>query len=1413
YLRAIMDNSPFMMWLKDAEGRFLAVNDVFAHTCGRANADEVVGRTDLDVWPLELAERYRADDQAVMQAKRQTSVEEPIVEHGQTQWFETVKTPILDEAGRVLGTTGFARDITERKQTEESLRESEALYHTLVETLPMNIFRKDVDGRFTFGNSMYWRTQNMHPEDVMGKTDFDIHPLELAQKYRADDEAVLASGQTFETVEEHRTLTGPATYVQTIKTPLHDADGHVSGLQGIFWDITARKQTEEQLRASEAQNRAILDALPDMMFRIARDGTYLDFKGASSNELVAPPEIFLGHTIAEVLSPDLTESFMLNITQALDTGRIQVFEYQLLINGQPLDFEARVVASGPDEVLTIVRSITERKLAERQTTIQYELALNLSTATSLEQALPLCLRAALQAGEMDAGGIYLPKRRTGDLHLMCAQGLSAEFVQEVTLIAADSDRARLVRQGWPIYTNYDQANLAQSPVQHQEGLRGLAIIPIFHQGRLVACFNLASHTLADVPLHNRSAINTIAAHVGNAIARLQAEDGLRESEAELQALFDSLQDFLFVLDEEGNMLRVNQAVLNRLDYRPTDLLGEHVLTVHPPERRDEAARIIGDMLAGLTDICPVPLLTSHGQQIPVETKVWPGRWGERAVLFGISRDVTERQQAERAIKQLNEELEQRVVERTTQLADANRELEREIMERRRADAALHYRLDLEKLISTISTNFINLALPEIDRGIDRALQAIGSFAQVDRSYIFQFNADNLSMDNTHEWCADGVEPQIANLQALPADTLPWWMEQLRRFETIHIPWVADLPPEASTEKEILEMQGIQSVIVVPLIYGGSLVGFLGFDSVQQAKHWAEEDIRLLQIVGESITNTLARQRSERALQQERALLAQRVTERTAELSAVNAELARAARLKDEFLANMSHELRTPLNAILSLSETLEDAVYGPVNDKQVKALRNIEESGRHLLVLINDVLDLSKIGAGKVELNIEPVLVDDVCQAALRLIKETAHKKRLQVSTMIDSNVTVVNADMRRLKQVLVNLLSNAVKFTPDGGQIGLEVQGDLAQEAVRFTVWDTGIGIAPENLPLLFKSFVQIDSRLSRQYEGTGLGLTLVARLVEMHGGSVAVDSRLGLGSRFSVMLPWQPNNDFGEVQDLEPANHPMTLQRVLVIEDTGIIAQQLGRYLHELNVTTIVVDQAENALAKVLEVQPDLILLDILLPGASGWDVLAEFKADARSREIPVIIVSVIDDRSKGLALGAFDYLVKPISRQQLQQALGRVAAYRRELGRGATPRGVPVNSPDQPAVTPPSAPLVLIADDNETNLQSLVDYLTAAEFRVTVARNGVEAIKRAQEDLPDAIVMDIQMPTMDGLEAIGHIRADPTLAQVPIIALTALAMQGDRERCLAAGANDYLSKPVRLKQLVKTIETQLEQAAARG
>jgi len=429
----------------------------------------------------------------------------------------------------------------------------------------------------------------------------------------------------------------------------------------------------------------------------------------------------------------------------------------------------------------------------------------------------------------------------------------------------------------------------------------------------------------------------------------------------------------------------------------------------------------------------------------------------------------------------------------------------------------------------------------------------------------------------------------------------------------------------------------------------------------------------LRIVQEGLEQQVAERTAElraanAALAAERASLARQVAERTADLSAANAELARAARLKDEFLACMSHELRTPLNAILGLSQALQEEIYGELTSKQVGALQTIAESGEHLLGLINDILDLAKIGAGKMELTFEPVDAVTIAQASLRLTHQIAHEKHLQMVTRFDSTVQLLQADARSLKQILVNLLSNAVKFTPAGGQVGLEIVGDPTQGRVYFAVWDSGIGIAEEDLAHIFQPFVQLDGRLAREYVGTGLGLALVARLIDLHGGSIAVTSTVSQGSRFTVTLPW---HQFAQ------ASTPQ--------EERAALAKAAG-------------------------------------------DLQANHARHQR----------------------------------------------------------------------------VLVAEDNPANLTALTDYLLAKGYQVVVAHDGAEAVARARETRPDLILMDIQMPEMDGLEATKRIRVDPTLTAIPIIALTALAMPGDRERCIAAGVDAYLTKPVPLPELVATIET---------
>jgi PAS domain S-box-containing protein len=505
-----------------------------------------------------------------------------------------------------------------------------------------------------------------------------------------------------------------------------------------------------------------------------------------------------------------------------------------------------------------------------------------------------------------------------------------------------------------------------------------------------------------------------------------------------------------------------------------------------------------------------------------------------------------------------------------------------------------------------------------------------------------------------------------------------------------------------------------------------------------------------------------------------------------ELTQANLALEKAAHLKDEFLASMSHELRTPLTGILGLTEVLQKTVYGPLNDKQLQTLRTIEESGRHLLNLINDILDLSKIEAGKLELQMATVGVDEVCQASLRLIKQMAQAKRQNVMYTASPTGVALQADMRRLKQILVNLLSNAVKFTPAGGELGIEVQGDPAEGLVHFTVWDKGIGIAPEALPKLFKPFVQLDSRLSREYSGTGLGLALVRRLAEMHGGHVGVQSTPGQGSRFTVTLPWRAPTSPLRKSGTGP------LRQSLTVEGREIEAEQLTRHLADLGIANIVHPRAEGAVELATRVRPGIILVDANLPGKDGWSVLTALKANPDTRDIPVVMMVETDDPPQ--AGGLAGCLVKPYTLTDLRAQLERATV---QVPLGTAPVLIVEAAPHKP--------LILLVEDNRTNIDLMSAYLSNHHFNFIVAHNGREAVQLAQTAGPDLILMDIQMPKMDGLEATRQIRAlaNTPAARVPIIALTALAMPGDRERCLAAGADDYLSKPVKMDDLIHTIQ----------
>ncbi len=546
------------------------------------------------------------------------------------------------------------------------------------------------------------------------------------------------------------------------------------------------------------------------------------------------------------------------------------------------------------------------------------------------------------------------------------------------------------------------------------------------------------------------------------------------------------------------------------------------------------------------------------------------------------------------------------------------------------------------------------------------------------------------------------------------------------------------------------------------------------------------------------TNISDRKRIENELEIERSTLAKRVKEQTSEIQAANNELVQASKMKDNFLAAMSHELRTPLNAILGFSEALMEGIYGPLNREQNSSISRIQDAGNHLLYLINDILDISKLQAEETTLDYASLSITKTVEECFSFIDQMANSKQISTIRNIDPLVKTFVADERRFKQIMINLLSNAVKFTPDGGSIGLDVSGHPTNNLISFSVWDNGIGIATVDIPKLFEPFMQLDSSLSRKYTGTGLGLALARHLTELHRGQIEVKSEPGKGSCFIVTLPWSINDNEPNIttERKTESNLMHTFQTALIIEDSDIMADMLTRYLKEMGIAAETCSQeTEWSPVYIANKQPDVIILDILLPDISGWEILKQLKEHPLTVNIPVIIATVVNEREKGKGLGASEYLQKPISRSSLAQALRNLASNKTRQETNEQSDKFQENA------------TILLAEDNHSNAETILDYLNLNGFTTIWVRNGREAINKTQQTHPNLILMDMQMPEMDGLEAIQRIRRNHTFDTIPIIALTALAMQGDKERFLNAGANAYLSKPVGLKNLLQVINDLLE------
>ncbi len=442
-------------------------------------------------------------------------------------------------------------------------------------------------------------------------------------------------------------------------------------------------------------------------------------------------------------------------------------------------------------------------------------------------------------GEADSGGVYLYREAEDLFVLHGATGVSATFEEAVECWPHASLRGQTVAGGSPLYLRHDELPLMELPALRMEGFRALGVIPLLWEGRVVGCVNLASHCNDEFSAAARMQAERSVALLAPVIWRVIEDENARQSRNDMFHLLDSIRDSLFILDREGKVLWANGHAAAALGYTGGELVGVNVLDLHPPERRDEALGIVVDMLAGKQNVCRIPLLRKDGSHLPVETTVTLGQWQGRQVIFGISRDMAD-------VQANTEKLEERVRRRTANLAS---------------------RLQLEHFVAANSRRFVD---PEnLDAAIQAALAELGDRLAADRTYVFELDADSANMSNTFEWCAAGVVPYIDELKGLPQTMFPWWMGELQAGRPIVVSDVSTLPPEATSEREILDMQGIKSLIVVGIHGGSRLLGFLGMDNCIAVGPMQRADVALIEVFADILGDAIHKQDSERALAQER----------------------------------------------------------------------------------------------------------------------------------------------------------------------------------------------------------------------------------------------------------------------------------------------------------------------------------------------------------------------------------------------------------------------------------------------------------------------------------------------------------------------------------------------------------------
>ncbi len=1069
----------------------------------------------------------------------------------------------------------------------------------------------------------------------------------------------------------------------------------------------------QNTQKSESELRALFASMNDVIIVYDKDGRYVRIAPTNPSLLIRPPDEMVGKYIKEILPPDLHDQFMNTIHEALRSNKTIRIEYPLTIAGNNLWFDANISKLSDDQVFWVARDITDRKINELTQIAITQISESVLSSKTMDELLKSIHEAVKPL--LPVNNFYIAQYDPG-AHLIT-------FPYHVDEIDEDWSPRRLgrgltsyvIRTGRPLRTTPEIfADLQAAGEVVDDGVQSVDWLGIPLRSKQVVSGVIAIQTYdlkVRLTEQHKEILSIIAIQVASAIERFLAEREIQKFKLGI----DRSDNAVFITDVEGTIQYVNPAFENVYGFTNEEAIGKTPRILKSGLVPDEQYKHFWEtLLAGGTVSEEIINKTRDGRLVPIAGTNSPilDESGKTIGFLAVHQDITERKLSEETLRRRNDYL------------AASSEIGRLVT------STLDLNTIFTRTVNLISERFgfYYAAIYIIEEtGFNAILrEATGEAGEKMKAQNYSIVVGSHSVVGK---VSANMEPMLVN------DT--------------------DLEPLYIPNPYLLDTR---SEVAIPLRIGSRIVGVIDIQSTQ-VHAFTQDDLSVLQSLADQVAVAIDNARSYELSQQ------------------LIKDLREVDQLKSQFLANMSHELRTPLNSIIGFSRVILKGIDGPVTEMQQQDLTAIYNSGQHLLGLINDILDLARIEAGKMELNFEEVHLADMATSVMSTAKGLVKEKPIQLLQRIPSNMPTVRGDTMRVRQVLLNLISNASKFT-DQGSITVETsiqKGPTGKMEALINVVDTGSGISTEDQKKLFQAFSQVDGSATRKSGGSGLGLSICANLVQLHGGRIGVHSIVGQGSTFWFTLPLynQPQEDI-----------PGGMKVVLAIDDDPQVIGLYERYLNPQGYYVMALTDPSKAKEHALNVKPYAITLDIMMPNKDGWSVLNDLKSDPLTRDIPVIICSIMEQADKGFTLGAADYLVKPVLEEDLVSALDR-------LNRDGTIHEV------------------LVIDDDQNDLRLIEKILSQqGRYKPILAEGGRKGWETITIKTPHAIILDLFMPEMDGFTILEKLRENSHLRNIPVLIVSGGDLTGEQQQQLNDFGHRIITKSSFSEaQLIESIENALK------